>query len=1546
MEIILFFIRLVVIILITFFSISFPQTVQINEFLASNITINPEMNDFDDYSDWIELYCSGTDRCYLTNYFLTDDYNEPLKWKIPDGTFIEPDSFLIVWADDYNEVPNQIYTRPYWPWDDYLTKNYHANFKLSKEGESIGLYNAFASDSVYFISKGSLWYYYDNGSLPDPLWKELEFSNDSWNSGYAELGYGDDDESTIVSYGDDDDEKHITTYFRKIFNIENTLSFESLVLKVLRDDGVVVYLNGNEIIRENMPLGDIYYDTEAVSSISFSSEEEFLIWLLPASQIVEGENLLAVEIHQVSETSSDISFDLELIGVSYDNIVLVDSVSFESQTSDVSYGRGISANNWGFFGEPTPGHKNTSTQLETIVFSGDVTNNTESGFYDMPVIVNLQSANNAGTIYYTLDGSTPGSDSYMYAGPITINQNSIIKSRVIEPDKFPGKTITNTYFISEQSDLATVSFITDPLLLWDNNLGIYENEYKQREIPITLQYFNELKHNEFTINAGARLGGLNIWTKPQKPFTIYTRGRFGDDYINYQIFDNKAIANFSRIVLRNGGDDWEETLIRDPMIESIADGMMVCGYMAFKPSTLFLNGEYWGIHNIREKFDKNYFTQNFNVDGDNIDHLEYTQTQSGIDLMVIEGDLINYNSLLQFIINQNINDFTTYTELEGLMDIDSFIDHVFMTAYAANTSWEHNREWWKSRNENVKWKWLIVDLDRGFNISNSSRNLIDDLLDDYELFQLLMDSQFFQNRFIQRSAAHINNTFNPSRIENIVDSLSSLIQNEMPRHIDRWGDADGIESISDWNDELNEIKQFSIIRGDEVFDQLVEELDLDGTINIETIITPTNAGNILFNDVPQIDSAVLSKYVKNVPLTLEAIPKPGYEFIGWQGESDSTSISLNCEDDYQITAVFQLSNDIVLPELIGQNTELNSYQGYIVEEDLIIHSDAKLTIPEGVSIKMSQHGNIIVNGTLTINGSMDSPVKIISNEYLGDDRWGAICFNNQTDTSKINYLEISGASVGDDPMIHYGAISGNNANIEIENTKIEDVIFPIYIQGGSIKLAQSSIYCHYTCDFINVKNGKALIKDNLFFGSDAIDTDAIDLDNVIGGVIEGNKIYNFTGYNSDGIDIGETSNGIDISQNLIYNSGDKGVSVGQQSNVNLFKNVIIGGKIGIAVKDSSYANVTNNTFFKNDTSISAFEKNDNSGGGTIDVINTIMNQRTATPIYQDNLSSISVTYSMSNTGTLNGQGNFISDPIFLNPEIYNVELDSRSPCINMGDPLLALDSDGSISDIGSYYLYNDNDYPFMIESEPLDQILLNELLASNITINQDEFGEFDDWVELYNPTTEEVDISGCFLSDEVENLSKWQFPDSVSIIPPGGFLLIWCDDQAGQGSLHTNFRLSSNGEILSLTKSNGSTLIDQIVFNQQTNDISYARDHNESNEWMFSTPSPMAQNQTMNIIGDLLVAKNFELHQNFPNPFNPITTISYNLPTNGYVTITVYDLVGNKVKTLVNTFQFSGNNFVTWNATNAHGQNVATGMYIYVFQTEDYALSKKMLFIK
>ena len=138
--------------------------------------------------------------------------------------------------------------------------------------------------------------------------------------------------------------------------------------------------------------------------------------------------------------------------------------------------------------------------------------------------------------------------------------------------------------------------------------------------------------------------------------------------------------------------------------------------MAYTPSALFLNGEYWGIHNIREKFNTHYFFENFNADPDNIDHLEYTSTDHGTQMMVIEGDIDHYNSMIDHILNNDLDQPGVYDQLKELMNIDSFIDHLVTILYSANTSWGHNREWWRPRTYTGKWQWLIVDIDRGFNL--------------------------------------------------------------------------------------------------------------------------------------------------------------------------------------------------------------------------------------------------------------------------------------------------------------------------------------------------------------------------------------------------------------------------------------------------------------------------------------------------------------------------------------------------------------------------------------------------------------------------------------------------------------------------------------------------------------------------------------------------------------------------------------------------------------------------------------------------------------
>jgi hypothetical protein len=385
----------------------------------------------------------------------------------------------------------------------------------------------------------------------------------------------------------------------------------------------------------------------------------------------------------------------------------------------------------------------------------------------------------------------------------------------------------------------------------------------------------------------------------------------------------------------------------------------------------------------------------------------------------------------------------------------------------------------------------------------------------------------------------------------------------------------------------------------------------------------------------------------------------------------------------------------------------------------------------------------------------------------------------------------------------------------------------------------------------------------------------------------------------------------------------------------------------LAVKDNSEAISLNNTFVYNDTTISCYEKNEGAGGGSAEIINTILSNNLSLSIYTDELSMASASYTLSDSELLEGEGNLLTDPLFVDQLTYNFELDSNSPCINAGDSESVPDEDGSPADIGAYYIYDPDDYPFQIPSHLITQLRINELLASNDATNSDEAGEFDDWVELYNPSEQAVNLSGLYLSDDLENLTQWQFTDTEMIISSGGHLVIWCDNNQDQGSLHTNFKLNSTGETLFLTHLDGITIIDQISFDSQTTDISYGRISDGSNEWTFLVPTPGYSNPGLSILVNNPIPDRYHLFQNYPNPFNPFTILRYDLPEAGLVNITIYDMMGRQVKTLINEQQTAGFKSVQWDATtNDAGKLISTGIYLYTIDAGGYRQTKKMILLK
>ena len=164
------------------------------------------------------------------------------------------------------------------------------------------------------VSTGSVWKYLDNGSDQGTAWRTVAFDDSGWASGPAQFGYGDGDEATVVGFGPSSSNKYVTTYFRHTFSVSNPSAYTTLTLNVLRDDGAVVYLNGTEVFRTNMPSGPVTSKTFASSAVGGAAESQFNETAIDPANLAAGTNVLAVEVHQSDLTSSDVSFDLSLAG--------------------------------------------------------------------------------------------------------------------------------------------------------------------------------------------------------------------------------------------------------------------------------------------------------------------------------------------------------------------------------------------------------------------------------------------------------------------------------------------------------------------------------------------------------------------------------------------------------------------------------------------------------------------------------------------------------------------------------------------------------------------------------------------------------------------------------------------------------------------------------------------------------------------------------------------------------------------------------------------------------------------------------------------------------------------------------------------------------------------------------------------------------------------------------------------------------------------------------------------------------------------------------
>lgn len=243
----------------------------------------------------------------------------------------------------------------------------------------------------------------------------------------------------------------------------------------------------------------------------------------------------------------------------------------------------------------------------------------------------------------------------------------------------------------------------------------------------------------------------------------------------------------------------------------------------------------------------------------------------------------------------------------------------------------------------------------------------------------------------------------------------------------------------------------------------------------------------------------------------------------------------------------------------------------------------------------------------------------------------------------------------------------------------------------------------------------------------------------------------------------------------------------------------------------------------------------------------------------------------------------------------------------------------------------------------LNSIVINEFMADNETGIQDTSGKYEDWIELYNPTESDINLTGYYLTDDFDDILKWALPDTI--IQSKSHFLVWADNDEEEGALHTNFGLSNDGEELGVFFKDvlEVKMVDTLSFGNQSDDISYGRTSDGLSTFkFFDNPTPGFANGT--ITSDETeqdVPEELILHQNYPNPFNPTTTINFTLSESSIVSINVFSVDGRLVQNLTTSRYQAGNHAIQFDAS-----SLSSGIYFYRLTAQDKFLTKKMLLIK
>jgi hypothetical protein len=837
----------------------------------------------------------------LSGMFLTDSKSQPEKWQL-GKVVIPPQSFALVFMSGKN-YPD--YVMPHdttdlvgsgcWTWTDAQNDPPGNSYAEPLDGQKK---NCFTENKQQYV--GARMRLGDNEDL-------------GWSSISVFVGTGSSNPADVVDISATNE-----ILLNAFITEDRKVSFRLTQPDVEDWKGYEIVLTGtgdsSTVYKVPLPTGKTFPDLENIYGTRISPEAN-------ESQEVTVKIFNYIARNRGHEPHAGFKLDkaggsLYLVNAAHE---IVDSVAYPNVPAGKSWSLGTANGGTGFgFAEPTPYgmpvadvYTERSPALDTLV---DLP---PSGFYTDGMTVSFP---DDAEVRCGEGGLAPVATS-----PVTkslqINKTTVLRCASFVAGTLPGDEIVRTY-VFEKAPATPVVFLTaDPNSLFDPDTGIYmegnfaqekephygANYWLDKELPTFVELFEPgAKTPAFAKRAGLKIFGNYSRQNDKKSVAITFREKYGDKRLKYPLFpDFPELTKFKVFILRNNGSNYVNDYVRDRMASSVSEGLGV-DYQRGRGAVVYYNGEYFGIHNIRERSTEYYFETHYGLNPDEIDLIKADNTVSA-------GSSIDYVKLMEWVEENHLDDAENYAYVASKIDVDNYLNYTHTEIFANNRDWPaNNMKKWRGTNPQTKWKWFLYDLDFGFGNDYSEykdQNIFDFVTaedgpgwpngpEHTLLLRRLLENEEFKAAFINRMAVLLSMNFESSRVRARLDKMMAEIETEVDRDQERWD-----LSSSRMERHLGIIQDFIDERPGIVRSEMSEHFELGKPAKVSLRVQGN--GRILVHGLPLDSGNMTVEFFEGFPVTVTAQPTDGGIFTGWSDGETAQTRTVLPEEVGELTASFK-----------------------------------------------------------------------------------------------------------------------------------------------------------------------------------------------------------------------------------------------------------------------------------------------------------------------------------------------------------------------------------------------------------------------------------------------------------------------------------------------------------------------------------------------------------------------------------------------------------------------------------------------------------------